>query len=67
MGWTELYLNKSMNAPRVKALAKAGAKYLIINDEKYLEHEDLKPVLIHPLGNFENSIFVFDIRPFRVE
>lgn len=64
-GWTELYLGGEMHAPRVKQCAEAGAKYLIINDKKYLEKENLKEVLTHPLGNFNNSIFVYDLRPWQ--
>lgn len=62
IGWTELYMGRSMTAAKVIALSKEGAKYLIISDPTYLEHEELKSVLIKPMGSFENSIFVFDVR-----
>lgn len=65
IGWTELYLGGQMHTAYVKSRAKAGAKYLIINKKEYLEKENLKEVLAYPLGNFNNSIFVFDIRPFK--
>ncbi|MFT5167425.1 MAG: hypothetical protein ACI8P3_002663 [Saprospiraceae bacterium] len=64
-GWTELYMGgQQMNAKKVKSYAKAGAKYLLIHDKKYLENENLKEVLAYPMGDFNNSIFVFDIRTF---
>ena len=66
-GWTELYLGGQMHTNRVKTLAKSGAKYLLIHNKDYLEKEDLKEVLVHPMGNFNNSIFVFDIRSFATE
>jgi hypothetical protein len=40
-----------------------GAEFLIVTDEEYLKHEHLKDFIKHPLGSFENSIFVFDLRP----
>ena len=64
LGWTELYVGGEMHVKKIKACAKAGAKYLLIHDKKYLEKENLKEVLVYPMGNFNNSIFVFDIRPF---
>jgi dolichyl-phosphate-mannose-protein mannosyltransferase len=68
LGWTELYMgDQQMNAKKVKAYAKAGAKYLLIHNKKYLEKEDLKEVLTYPMGNFNNSIFVFDIRSFALQ
>ncbi len=65
LGWTELYLGGEMHQHRVKQCAKAGAKYLLIHNKKYLEKENMQEVLIHPMGNFNNSIFVFDIREFQ--
>lgn len=64
LGWTELYLGGEMHTARVKQCAKAGAKYLILSDKKYLEKENLQEVLAYPMGNFNNSIFVFDIRAY---
>ncbi len=67
LGWTELYLGTEMHTAYVKKRAKDGAQYLIINQKDYLEKENLKEVLIYPMGNFNNSVFVFDIRLFGNE
>jgi hypothetical protein len=67
LGWTELYMGGTpMHAKRVKEIAGAGGKYLLLHDKSYLEKENLQEVLTYPLGIFNNSIFVFDIRPFAV-
>ncbi len=68
LGWTELYMGGTpMHADRVKQIAQAGGNYLIIHDKSYLEKENLQEVLTYPLGNFNNSIFVYDIRNFRTQ
>lgn len=67
LGWTELYLGGELYGDRVKQCARAGAKYLLIHNKKYLEKENLQEVFTYPMGNFNNSIFVFDIRPFQNE
>ena len=64
IGWTELYLGRTMYAKKVKEFARKGAKYLIISDSEYLKSKDLQSVLKKPIGNFENAIFVFDIQEF---
>lgn len=67
-GWTELYMgDQKMNAAKVKACANEGAKYLLIHDKKYLDFENLQEVLAYPMGQFNHSVFVFDIRPFKTE
>ena len=65
-GWSEYFMGSPMNPLVIKYFLSCGAKYLIINDKKYLEKENLKPFFEYPLGDFENTIFVFDIRPFRL-
>ena len=66
-GWTEYFMGSQLNSLVMEFFISSGAKYLIINDKKYLESEDLKPFLNYPLGDFENSIFVFDIRPYKLK
>jgi len=41
------------------------AEYLILSDSMYLKHENVLPFLDHHLGTFDNSIFVYDLRPYR--
>ncbi len=65
-GWTEYFMGGPLNALVMHFFLASGANYLIINDAAYLELEDLKPFLDYPIGNFENSIFVFDIRPYKL-
>jgi len=67
-GWTEYFLGgNQLNSLVMEYLIASNARYLILNDKKYLEIEDLKPYLDYPLGAFENSIFVFDIRPYKLK
>ena len=66
-GWTEYFMGSSLNSLVMEYFISSGAEYLIINDAKYLESDDLKPFLEYPMGEFENSIFVFDIRSYKLE
>lgn len=66
-GWTEYFMGGPLNPLVMEFFLSAGAQYLIISDESYLKKEELKPFLKYPLGVFENSIFVFDIRPYKLE
>ncbi len=64
MGWTELYLGRDMFADKVKAHAREGAQYLIISEDRYLKAEDMQAVLTYPVATFDNSVHIFDLRPF---
>jgi len=66
-GWTEYFMGSSLNSLVMEYFISSGAEYLIINDAKYLDFEELKPFYKYPMGAFENSIFVFDIRPYKLE
>ncbi len=66
-GWTEYFMGGPLNPLVMNYFIASGANYLVINDVAYLEFEDLKPFLKYPLGTFENSIFVFDIRPYKLK
>lgn len=67
-GWTEYAINDHPFQSWVFFSFKdMGAEYLIVTDEKYLNHENLKEVIKYPLGSFENSIFVFDLRPIETK
>ena len=66
-GWSEYFMGGSLNPLVMEYFISSGAKYLIINDANYLEMEELKPFLKYPLGAFESSIFVFDIRPYKLK
>lgn len=62
-GWNEYAMTPQPFTPwAFHQFRNAGADYLIVTDKKYLEHEHLKEFIQHPLGSFENSIFVFDLR-----
>lgn len=65
-GWTELF-NYPFNAEKVKLFASYGAKYLIINDPKYLEKPELKGAFVKPIANYKRQIFVFDIQNLEIE
>lgn len=65
MGWSELYLGRSIRSKEVKTYAKKGAEYLLIHNKSYLSDPKLKEVLAYPIASFNNSIFVYDIRPFK--
>jgi hypothetical protein len=60
-GWTELF-NYPFNTDKVKLFASYGAKYLIINDPKYLEKPELQGAFVKPIANYKRQIFVFDIQ-----
>lgn len=65
-GWNEYAIPEQPFTPwTFHQFRKMGAEYLIVTDEKYLDHEHLKEFIQHPLGSFENSIFVFDLRPLK--
>jgi len=65
-GWSEFAMPERPFPPNTtKEFIKLGAEYLIITDEKYLNHKHFKPFTKYPLGNFENAIFVFDLRTFE--
>ncbi len=62
-GWSEFAIPTQPFTPDItNDLIKMGAEYLIITDEKYLKHQHFQPFIKYPLGNFENAIFVFDLR-----
>ncbi|MEM6965020.1 MAG: hypothetical protein AAF573_09655 [Bacteroidota bacterium] len=62
-GWSEFAMNPQPFEPWVfRAFMDNGANYLIVTEEEYLTHQNLESFIKHPLGNFENSIFVFDLR-----
>lgn len=65
-GWTDLY-NQGFDSTNVRLFAQWGGQYLIISDSSYLKRPELQPVLEHPVGNFENEIFFFDLRPYKKE
>lgn len=65
-GWNEYAIPGRPFAPWVfKSFNAMGADYLLVTDPNYLTHENLKEFVQYPLGNFENSIFVFDLRPIK--
>ena len=67
-GWTEYAIPGHPFEPWVfYSFKEMGADYLIVTDEKYLDHDHLKEFIQHPLGSFENSIFVFDLRPIETK
>ncbi|MFK8006373.1 MAG: ArnT family glycosyltransferase [Saprospiraceae bacterium] len=67
-GWNEYAMNEQPFKPwAFHQFRNAGAEYLIVTDEKYLVHEHLKEFIQYPLGTFENSIFVFDLRPLETK
>jgi len=67
-GWNEYALSGHPFEPWIfMNFKEMGAEYLIVTDEKYLKHENLKEVIKYPLGSFENSIFVFDLRPIETK
>ncbi|MFK7771923.1 MAG: hypothetical protein AB8F94_07280, partial [Saprospiraceae bacterium] len=63
-GWNEYAISTQPFEPwAFYSFKEMGAEFLIVTDKKYLKHEHLKEFIQHPLGSFENSIFVFDLRP----
>ena len=62
-GWSEFAISARPFTPfYTEAFIQQGAQYLIITDENYLKHKHFQPFIKYPLGNFENAIFVFDLR-----
>jgi hypothetical protein len=67
-GWTEYAIPGQPFSPwTFHQFRKMGSNFLIVTDQKYLAHENLKEFIKYPLGSFENSIFVFDLRPVKEE
>lgn len=65
-GWNEYAIPGRPFEPWVfESFNAMGADYLIVTDKNYLKHNHLKDFIQYPLGNFENSIFVFDLRPLK--
>ncbi len=63
-GWNEYALAGRPFEPWVfYSFKEMGANYLIVTEKKYLDHENLKEFIKYPMGSFENSIFVYDLRP----
>ena len=63
-GWTEYAIPGHPFEPWVfYSFKEMGADYLIVTKKEYLDHENLKEFIKYPMGSFENSIFVFDLRP----
>lgn len=63
-GWNEYAISPQPFQPwAFYSFKEMGADFLIVTDENYLKHEHLKEFINYPLGSFENSIFVFDLRP----
>lgn len=61
-GWTEYGYNEYEETPEkfMEYIAQNGAKYLIINDENYLNQEYLKPYIKNKIGQYQNvQIFSF--------
>lgn len=66
LGWTEFALDpRPFDSWIFESFKNEGANYLIVTDKNYLTHKNLESHIKHPLGNFENSIFVFDLRPLK--
>ncbi len=61
-GWTELYMGGAISPNKLRQFIEKEANYLIVNDIKYLEKENLKEFLNHPIGVFDHSIYLFDLR-----
>ena len=66
-GWTGFAINERPFPPKLTNhfLHDWRAEYLIISDASYLKHENVIPFLDHHLGTFDNSIFVYDLKPYR--
>ncbi len=59
-GWTNYNMHPQVSAYRMEDMIDLGAKYLIINDPEYLDHEEIVPYLNKPLGAFK-GIRIYDI------
>jgi hypothetical protein len=56
-GWTE-HMGVKLDSLNILRLKEKGAKYLIINDKRELEREELKPFIHNRVGEYNNiSIF----------
>ena len=66
-GWSGFAINERPFPPKLTNhfLKDWKAEYLILSDSMYLKHENVIPFLDHHLGTFDNSIFVYDLRPYR--
>jgi len=71
-GWTEYAMplerdeknNFRLFTPHhLQSFRTLGADFLIITDKRLLEHQNFQEHIKYPLGNFENTIFAFDLRP----
>ena len=61
-GWSELYMPHGISSKKLQSFINQGANYLIISNKDYLERENLKKFLVKPVGVFDESIYIYDLR-----
>ena len=73
-GWTNYnvkeswvpYAGRRTYTPKaIRYLIGQGCKYLLVNQKEYLQRAELLPFLDYPLDEFEGSIFLYDLRPYK--
>ena len=66
-GWSGFAINDKPFKPKLTNhfIHELKVEYLIMSDSTHLKHENMQPFLDHHLGTFDNSIFVYDLRPYR--
>jgi len=66
-GWSGFALSGKPFSPKLTDhfIHELRVEYLILSDSTYLKHENIQPYIDHHLGTFDNSIFVYDLRPYR--
>ncbi len=68
MGWTEFAIHPQPFEPWVLgSFIDMGAQYLIISDKKYLDHEPFQRYMKYPIGSFEDTFFIFDLREIETD
>jgi hypothetical protein len=53
-GFTDYSYSEVQGKERITAFIRSGAKYLIINDQRILNEDYLKPFLINKIGEYKN-------------
>ncbi|MFK8105059.1 MAG: hypothetical protein AB8G15_21260 [Saprospiraceae bacterium] len=64
--WVPYADRRTYTAKSIRYLIQEkDCRYLLINQRSYAERPEFKDFLDYPLGDFKNSIFLFDLRPYR--
>ncbi|NUM50161.1 MAG: glycosyltransferase family 39 protein [Flavobacteriales bacterium] len=60
------FVNKLSDSTAIIQRIHLGAKYLFISDSSVFSLPHVKPFLKYPLGDYNQSISVFDLQPYKI-